>query len=110
MIATPSSNTTCAKTVNQGRFSTIRASVVNPPLDEAELHDSQCNHDQHHDGGLSRGTTKILAAESILVDFVNQDLRRLAGTALGQRFDDAKGADQHVQDVDHQQEEAGWRE
>ncbi len=53
---------------------------------------------------------EILAAEAVVVDLVDQDVGRLARTALGERSDDAEGADEGVDDVDHQEEEAGRRE
>src|SRR5262245_16720057 len=83
-ITTPMISTTWAKTVSQGRFSTIGASVVDTPLDEAELHDGQRDQDQHHDARLGGRAAEILAAEAVLVDLEDQDLGRLPRPALGQ--------------------------
>src|SRR5215213_4951822 len=81
-----------------------------PALYETELHEGEQDHHDHQDYRLRRGATEILAAETVIVDLPHQDVGGLAWTTLGQRADDAEGAEEGVDDVDHQQEEAGGRQ
>src|SRR5262245_3838157 len=106
--ATPRIRTMWLNIVSQGRFSTIGPSIVNPPLDVAELHDGQGDDDE--DGRLCGRDAEILATETVLVDLEDQDLGRLTRPALGERIDDAERVEEGIDDVDDHQEEAGRRQ
>src|SRR5712664_41364 len=104
----PAISAACENTVSQGRFSTI--SVLDLPLDEAELRHGQRDDDHHQHYRLRRGAAKVRRLHTVVVDLVDQDLRCARRAALRDGVDDAESLEERVHDVDHQEEEGGGRE
>ena len=71
----------------------------------AELHDGERNHDQHQDHRLRGRSAEIERLHPGLVDLEHQDLRRLAGAALGRGIDNRKCVEKRIDHVYHEQEE-----
>src|SRR5215211_7569528 len=60
------------------------------------------------DIGLGRGVTQSEIHKCILINVIDQDVRRVKRTALGQHIDDVESADQDVDHRDQQHEKRRW--
>src|SRR5262249_3896504 len=75
------------------------------PLDVAELHDREADHDRHENDRLRGRSPEIEADEPVLEDLVDQDLGRAGGAAAGDGVHDAERLEEGVHDVDDDEEE-----
>src|SRR6266849_9293362 len=103
--ATPRASTACAAMVKAGLFSTMRTSVVNLALDEAELRQRQRYHDGHQHHRLNRRSAEIKRFEPVLEHLVDQDRGGVARTAGGRGVNDSERIEERVDDVDDEKEE-----
>src|SRR5215813_9381361 len=108
MRATPSASIACAATVKTGLFSTMATSVVNPALDEAELHERQRHHNGQQHDRLNRRSAEIERFEPIPEHLVDQDRGGCARAAAGGGVNDAERIEERVDDVDDEKEERRW--
>src|SRR6185436_17236687 len=81
----PAISTACDIAVSQGRFSTtLRGDhlVLHLALDVAELHHGERDHDHHQDHRLRRRAAEVGGLHAVVVDLVDEDLRRTRRPAL----------------------------
>src|SRR6266581_9242411 len=83
---------------------------MNSALDKAELDRGQPDDDRHQYDGLRRRAAEIEPDHAVVPDLVDEDLGRLGGAALRHVMDDPEGVEKRIDDVDDEQEKAGWRQ
>src|SRR4051794_36707366 len=88
--SSPTNNRSWVTTFRMGvRSTTARPSlVVHAPLDEAELHEGEADHQEHQDDALGGGAGIVEAFEAVEEDLVDHELGRARRTALGHDVDD----------------------
>ena len=66
---------------------------MHPALDQAELDGGERHDDDHEDHRLGRRAAEIERHLAVVIDLVDQDLRRLSGAAGGYGMNDAEGVE-----------------
>ena len=79
-------------------------------LDVLELDDRQQPDDDQENHRLGGGRALVLTDESVGINLVDKNGRRLLRSAAGDRVNDAERFKEGVNDVDDQQEERCWRQ
>src|SRR5437868_11702088 len=83
----------------------IAGSIVDIPLDIAELNDGQYADQEHEHNGLRGRAAEVERLEAVAVDLENQGRRGGAWSAAGGRVDDREGVAEGVDEVRNDEEE-----
>src|SRR5215213_6252696 len=79
-----------------------------PALLQSPVEERYGQNGGEEDIGLGRGVTQSEIHKCILINVIDQDVRRVKRTALGQHIDDVESADQDVDHRDQQHEKRRW--